>query len=247
MSPGISSPSIPRTVGARSDSSPPSRSPIPSSVTTSGTGFEVCAVCGLVPSGSSITLAFPWSAVTRHTPPAAWTHSTTRSERVVRRLESGHDRRYRARVPDHVGVREVDDREAVPVPIRSHTRSQPRRPTSRASGRRSGRCEARGRGSGSPLPIALLAAVEEVRHVRVLLGPATWSWRTPRPRRVTSASVFRTSCCSKPQKGRELVPVRVIVTRSTQRSSSRCENWRARFGRKLKRRCVPPGASRASF
>ena len=38
----------------------------------------MCAVCGLTPSGSSMRSAFPWSAVTKHTPPASWTHSTTR-------------------------------------------------------------------------------------------------------------------------------------------------------------------------
>src|SRR5262245_60028437 len=78
MSTGIATSSIPKMVGARSDSSPCSRSANASLVSTSGTRFVVCAVCGLTPSGSSMCSAFPWSAVTRQTPSSARTHSTTR-------------------------------------------------------------------------------------------------------------------------------------------------------------------------
>ena len=85
------------------------------SVTTSGTGFVVCAVCGLTPSASSICSALPWSAVTRQTPPAACAASTTPAEARVGRLDRRDDGRDRARVADHVRVREVDDREAVAV------------------------------------------------------------------------------------------------------------------------------------
>ena len=56
---GLGSPSRSSTVGARSESSPPSRSEAPSFVTTRGTGFVVWAVCGLIPSASSIVSAFP--------------------------------------------------------------------------------------------------------------------------------------------------------------------------------------------
>ena len=75
ISGGGATPSRPSTVGARSPSLPPSRSCAPASVTTSGTGFVVCAVCG-EPSGSSICSALPWSAVTSATPPARSTAAT---------------------------------------------------------------------------------------------------------------------------------------------------------------------------
>ena len=60
-----------------SASSPPSFSATSPEVTTSGTAFVVCAVCGLTPSASSICSALPWSAVTRQIPPAACVASTT--------------------------------------------------------------------------------------------------------------------------------------------------------------------------
>ncbi len=41
-----------------------------------GTGLSECAVSG-EPSSSSISSALPWSAVTRHAPPFAWTAATT--------------------------------------------------------------------------------------------------------------------------------------------------------------------------
>src|SRR5262249_36098935 len=71
-------PSKCRQVGARPASSPPSFRRAPGRVTISGTGFVVWAVCGLTPSGSSMTSALPWSAVTRQTPPSSVTRSTTR-------------------------------------------------------------------------------------------------------------------------------------------------------------------------
>ena len=71
-----SSPSRARTVGATSESVPPSRSSPTSPVTISGTGFIEWAVFGL-PSGSSIWSALPWSAVMMQTPPYSCTASTT--------------------------------------------------------------------------------------------------------------------------------------------------------------------------
>ena len=68
------------------------RAPRSREVTTSGTGFVVCAVCGLTPSGSSICSALPWSAVTRQTPPARVTRLDDRAEARVGRLD-GRDRR----------------------------------------------------------------------------------------------------------------------------------------------------------
>ena len=79
-------PSRPSTVGARSPSLPPSRRCAPASVTTSGTGFVVCAVCG-EPSGSSICSALPWSAVTSATPPAALDRGQDHAERGVGGLD----------------------------------------------------------------------------------------------------------------------------------------------------------------
>ena len=131
-------------------SSPPSRSAAPARVRTSGTGFVVCAVCGLTPSSSSSFSALPWSAVTRHTPPARCVASTTVAEARVHRLDRLDDGRDDARVPDHVGIREVDDAEAVSLrraPRRPATR--PRARTSPASGRSSRRRAATGRGSAS--------------------------------------------------------------------------------------------------
>src|SRR5688572_7817839 len=78
ISEGTGMPSCVKIVGARSDNSPSSWISSRSSVTTSGTRFVVWAVCGLTPSASSITSAFPWSAVTKHTPSTARTQSSTR-------------------------------------------------------------------------------------------------------------------------------------------------------------------------
>ena len=133
----------------------PPRSRCDASVRTSGTGFVVCAVCGLTPSSSSIFSALPWSAVTRQTPPGAWVASTTLAEARVGGLDRAHDGGDHAGVADHVRVREVDDAERVPALASSaQTRRRPRRRTSRACGRSSARHGARARGSASLPPTA---------------------------------------------------------------------------------------------
>ena len=125
-------------------------------VTTSGTGFVVWAVCGLTPSGSSIVSALPWSAVTRQTPPAASTAVDDHAEASVRGLDGLDDGRDRARVADHVRVREVDDREAVAVAdLGREARGDLGARTSPASGRSSARRAGSGRGCASP-PATLL-------------------------------------------------------------------------------------------
>ena len=127
------------------------RSAAARSVRISGTGLVVCAVYGLTPSSSSIRSALPWSAVTRHTPPAAAVASTTRPRQRVGRLDRCDHGGDRAGVPDHVRVGEVDHGEAVALadllaePV-GHRGAR----TSPACGRSSARRAATARGSVSP-------------------------------------------------------------------------------------------------
>ena len=156
----------------------------------------MCAVCGLTPSASSITSAFPWSAVTKHTPPAARTQSRTRPSIAIGLLDGCDDRGDRARMADHVRVREVDDAERVAVAdLVAHAPARPRR---RHLGLQVVARDVARRRDEDPrlaLPLALLAAVEEVRHVRVLLGLRDVELpqrRAPRaPRRACSARPAR--------------------------------------------------------
>ena len=87
-------------------------------------------------------------------------------------LDRAHGGRDRARVPDHVGVGEVDDPEAESSADHAvdRTRRQPRRRSSRACDRRWRRPAASRRAGAPPRPLRLAPAVEEVRDVRVLLG-----------------------------------------------------------------------------
>ena len=171
ISPGCSSPSSARIVGATSASVPSSRSSPTSAVTISGTGFFEWAVFGL-PSGSSIWSALPWSAViTQHA--AALLHRLhDLAETRVHGLHGLHGRLDHAGVADHVGVREVDDPEGEVAPAPALRE--------RAGGLAGahlgllvvGRHVARRVHELAFLArvLVLLAAVEEVGHVRVLLG-----------------------------------------------------------------------------
>ena len=105
------SPRRARIVGATSDSSP-SRRAKPGAVRIAGTGFVVCAVCGLIPSSWRSFSAFPWSAMIRHTPPARATASTTRPRHASVVSTASTTAGITPVWPDHVGVREVDDDEA---------------------------------------------------------------------------------------------------------------------------------------
>ena len=160
---------------------------------SAGTGFVVCAVCGLTPSGSSICSALPWSAVIEADAAELGdalddaAEAARRSSRTAA-TTAGID----AGVADHVGVREVDDAERVAVPDLGARRGRrPRRPTSPACGRSSARRAGSGRGSRvSPGPGVLAAAVEEVRDVRVLLGLGDVQLPQRRAAASTSAIVF---------------------------------------------------------
>ena len=146
------------------------RAQLASSVTTSGTGFVVCAVCGLTPSGSSIISALPWSAVTSDAARARSTHSTTRPRHAstvstavttagiepVCPTMSGF-----AKLTTHErGIRRAISRRPLRDLLRGHLRLQI---VARDIARR------RDENPRLALPLALLAAVEEVRDVRVLL------------------------------------------------------------------------------
>ena len=157
--------------GRRRRGSPRRRATSAPAVTTNGTGLSEWAVSG-EPSSSSISSALPWSAVTRHAPPLAWTASTTRPRHSSTVSTAVTAASITPGVPDHVGVREVDDREGevllLPVPqerlgrlARAHLGLVV-----------VGRDVARRRRQLAHLALVrlLLPAVEEVRHVRVLLG-----------------------------------------------------------------------------
>ena len=162
----------------------------PGAVTTSGTGFVVWAVCGLTPSASSICSALPWSAVTRQTPPSAAVASTTRPSAASAASTAADDGRDHARVADHVGIREVDDAEAVALRERAR-RPRRRRPprTSPASGRSS--ATSRGEGTStrvSPSHSASSPPLKKYVTCAYFSVSAACSWRMPAPLSI-SASV----------------------------------------------------------
>jgi hypothetical protein len=108
----------------------------------------------------------------RSTPPSFWTVSDDPREAAVCRLDRLHHRRDHAAVTDHVRVGEVDDREAVTVVLESAAK-----PLGNLVGGHlrflvigADVARARDEDPGLAGELVLLAAVEEVRHVRVLLG-----------------------------------------------------------------------------
>ena len=118
----------------------------PSSVTTNGTGFVVCAVCGL-PSGSRIVSALPWSAVTSATPPRlAHGRDTARAPRR-RPRQPRTTASMTPGVPDHVGVREVHDAEPEAAARGAPRPSARRRSSALISGFRSYVVTSRGDGT----------------------------------------------------------------------------------------------------
>ncbi len=66
-----------------------------------------------LPSGSSMWSALPWSAVTMQAPPRSVNRVDDTAEAFVDRLDGLHCRGNHAGVPDHVGVCEVDEPEAI--------------------------------------------------------------------------------------------------------------------------------------
>ena len=208
--PGNRAPSAPDRPARR-----PSRSVASGAVTTSGTGFVVCAVCGLTPSASSICSAFPWSAVIRQTPPSSVTRSTTRPRQRSAVSTASIDGGDRAGVTDHVGVREVDDAERVAVAdlvddalgdlVGGHLRLV-------VVARHVAR--ARHELARLPGPRVLAAAVEEVRDVGVLLGLGDVQLRRARAAASTSAIVFGTSCSANATGVSRSDAYRVIVVTS---------------------------------
>ena len=116
---GWGMPSSSRMVGATSARMPGPSSASPSAVTISGTGLSEWAVLG-EPSGSSMWSQLPWSAVTMQAPPASPDRLDHVAEAAVDLLDRGDRGGDHPGVPDHVGVGEVDDPEAVvagrPVP-----------------------------------------------------------------------------------------------------------------------------------
>ena len=163
-------PSRSRQVGARSDSSAVVRERrSPRAVTTSGTGFVVWAVCGR-PVRLAASLGVPVVGGDQRDASPSSSTARARAQAAIGGLHGGDHRRNRPGVPDHVGVREVDDREAVTVAERAAKRSATSGATSRASGRTSPTLAATARARAPRRPRLLPAAVEEVRDVRVLLG-----------------------------------------------------------------------------
>ena len=199
----------------------------PAAVTTSGTGFVVCAVCGLTPSSSSIRSAFPWSAVTIADAAELADTLDDPPEAPVGRLARLDHGRDRPGVPDHVRVREVDDAERVAVADLARRRGRrPRPPTSPACGRSSARRAGSGRGSGP--------------------RPATRSSRPPLKKYVTWAyfSVSATWSCFSPLLGEHLGERR--TARPAPRTRPAFEIRRvARHRRQVERRCRAAASSAA--
>ena len=230
-------------VGARSANSPSSRSCASGSVTTIGTGFVVWAVCGLTPSAASSSSALPWSAVTRQTPPAAVTASTTwpRHASAVSTACRGGDR---ARVADHVGVREVDDAERVALPISSQKRVG-RLACGHLGLEVVARHVARARHEHPrlPRPLLLSAAVEEVRDVGVLLGLG--DVQLPQAARDRTSAIVSSTSISSKRRGSRGRRCSASSSSGRSRASSRSrESWRPRSGRKLKKIAVSSGVRR---
>ena len=155
----------------REDPAARDRARAPSTVTTIGTGFSECAVFG-EPSGSSMWSALPWSAVTMHAPPVACTASTTRA-------------RHASTVSIAVTAAGITPVWPTMSGLAKLMTANVKSSSAHARDERVGRLErahlrlvvvrrhvARRGHELAPLALlrALLAAAEEVRHVRVLLG-----------------------------------------------------------------------------
>ena len=143
---------------------------MPDRVVTSGTGLVVCRVCGLTPSGSSITSAFPWSAVTSVTPSPSRTASSTRPRQrstvSTAATVAGIDPVW----PTMSGFAKLTTANRYPLP------DLVAKPVGDLVGGHLGlavvarHVTRRGHeDSLLPLPLPLLPAVQEVSHVRVLL------------------------------------------------------------------------------
>ena len=128
-------------------------------------------------SPASICSAFPWSAVIRATPPFPRHGVDHPAQALVDRLDSAHRGRNRPRVPDHVGIGEVEDGESVLACAEERPRSgrSPRGQTSRACGHSWGRPAATAREFAS--------------------RPATPSSRPPLKKYVTWAVLLRLRAC----------------------------------------------------
>ena len=140
-------------------------------MTITGTGLSECAVSG-EPSSSSISSALPWSAVMSSAPPVSCTAATTSPRQRVDGLDRLDRRRDHAGVADHVGVGEVDDPERRLVLAPGGDERVGGLARAHLGLVVVGRHVARRGHELAPLARLglLLAAAEEVRHVRVLLG-----------------------------------------------------------------------------
>ncbi len=137
----------------------------------SGTGFSECAVFG-EPSGSSMWSALPWSAVTRQTPPVEATASTIRPRQPSTVSIAVTAAGMTPVWPTMSGLAKLMIAKRKSSSCHAVTKAAV---AARAliSGLRSYVGTSRGDGDElAPLALlrALLAAAEEVRHVRVLLG-----------------------------------------------------------------------------
>ncbi len=83
----------------------------------------MCAVCGLTPSGSSMTSAFPWSAVIRHTPSAGLDALDDAAERAVGRLDSAVTAGIEPVWPTMSGFAKFTTANAYPSPISPQSRA----------------------------------------------------------------------------------------------------------------------------
>ena len=144
--------------------------------------MSVCAVCGWPVAGSFISSQLPWSAVMKTAPPFARAASTILPTPDVDGLDRVDRRVEHAGVPDHVGVGEVHEDEVELAAARSRLATASATPP-----RRHLRLLVVGRDvlrRREHLPLfagerLLAPAVEEVRHVRVLLGLGAAKLRQP--------------------------------------------------------------------
>ena len=80
-----------------------------SETSRNGTGFVVCAVCGPPVAGSINISALPWSAVISMRATTLLDRLVDAAKLRIDGLNRLHRRLHLAGVPDHIGVREVDD------------------------------------------------------------------------------------------------------------------------------------------